>query len=417
MSILATLCFYFFRHENKSLKTLIRIVYFAVFSFAIYILISTVKSRLTNFQIWDFTSFYLWARVAVQNYNFYLPEYSQIVFNTLSLPNINFQEFTEGIVHVGFLYPPPTMLYFYTLGYLNYDSALIVWTLFILFFLFGNIYLIYDLYFRENLVNGILLVTILILIDSTVKSTVICSQTNFIVLFYLLLMKKYSDNKFSGILLALAFFTKPFMLIFGLYFLLTKKWKAITYFIASALLLSGISILTFGGDTFMSYFLNNSAQRIPAWQFSEDINQSLHAVLLRANLISLDKPLAYLIISATLVGTTVIFSRFLLKKKLEDHVWALLLLAGLLVYPGTLSYYGVVLLFIIFQFFNKEQALGLGFKINIPVIGILFYLNAVSVFASICFLIIIVILKSLWQINQMRPSIVQNSPQSPIRIV
>lgn len=415
MSIFSCLCFYFYNHERKTIKTLIRIVYFSIFTFIAYIFFSTLKYRLSSFQIWDFTSFYLWAKVAVQSYNFYLPENSQIVFNTLSLPAGNFQEFIEGIVKVGFLYPPPTMFYFYLLGYLNFDSALIVWTLFIILFLFVCIYIIYKEDFRNYKINGLVLVTILALIDSTVKSTIFCSQTNFMVLLYLLLMKRYSSNKWSGVLLALAFFTKPFMLIFGLYFLLSKNWKPIAYFIASVILLSGISILTFGSDTFMSYFFNNTAQRIPAWQFSEDINQSLHAVLLRANLISLDKPHFYLIISAILVGITILFSRYLLKKKLEDHVWALLLLVGLLVYPGTLSYYGVVLLFIVFQFFNKEKTLGLDYRICIPVVGILFYLSSVSVFSSICFLLIIVISKSLWQINQLNSSIITNLRSSNVK--
>lgn len=415
ISIITCLCFYFYNHDKVTLKILIRIVYFSIFIFTVYIFLSRLNYRLSSFQVWDFTSFYLWAKVAVQGYNFYLPENSQIVFNTLSLPSEDFQEFIEGIVKVGFLYPPPTMFYFYFLGYLNYDSALILWTFLIVVFLFCTIYLIYDLYFRDNLVNGIVLITILVFIDSTVKSTILCSQTNFIVLFFLLLMKKYSESKISGVLLALAFFTKPFILIFGLYYLLSKNWKSIAYFIASALLLSGISILIFGGDTFMSYFLNNPAQRIPAWQFSEDINQSLHAVLLRSNLISLDKPYIYIIISVAIVGVTILFSRYLLRKKLNDLAWALLLLVGLLVYPGTLSYYGVVLLFIIFQFFNKENALGLDYRICVPVVGILFYLSSVSVFASICFLLIIVIVKSLWQISKLNSSLMPNLRSSHLK--
>ena len=408
ISIFTCLCFYFYNFENKTLRVLIRVIYFSIFIFAFYSFLSIIKYRLHSFQVWDFTSFYLWAKVAVQGYNFYLPENSQFIFNTLSLPTENFKEFIDGIVHVGFLYPPPTMFYFYLLGYLNYNSALIVWTLFITLFLIACIYIIYKLYFREFEINGFVLVIILILINPTVKSTIIFSQTNFIVLFYLLLMRRYSNHKSAGVMLALAFFTKPFMLIFGIYFLLSRNWKAISYFLVSSLVLSGITIIAFGIDTFMSYFFNNATQRIPAWQFSEDINQSLHAVLLRANLISLDKPYIFFIISSTLLAITIQFSRYLLKKKLVDHVWALLLLVGLLIYPGTLSYYGVVLLFIIFQFFNKERPLGLDYRICIPVIAILFYLSSVSVFASICFLLIIVIFKSLWQIIHLNSSI---SPQ------
>jgi len=125
MSMLTCLCFYFYNHEKVTLKILIRIVYFSIFIFAIYIFLSSLNYRLSSFQVWDFTSFYLWAKVAVQGYNFYLPENSQIIFNSLSLPSEDFQEFIEGIVRVGFLYPPPTMFYFYFLGYLYFDSDLV----------------------------------------------------------------------------------------------------------------------------------------------------------------------------------------------------------------------------------------------------------------------------------------------------
>jgi hypothetical protein len=213
-------------------------------------------------------------------------------------------------------------------------------------------------------------------------------------------MKKYSYHKFSGILLALAFFTKPFMIIFGLFFLISKNWKPIAYFIVSASIITGISLMVVGVDPFISYFLDNPAQRMPEWQFSEDVNQSLNAVLLRANIISLEKPHVYLIISNILLGLTILFSSYLVKRKFDDIVWVLLLLVGLLIYPGTLGYYGVLLLYIMFQFFKKEQALGLNSKVVIPLIGLFYYLDSISVFASICFLLFIVIIKTLLLLQQ-----------------
>lgn len=405
LAVLACICYYIPESENRKLKIFVQSIYFLLFVFVAYKFLSNLNYRFNNFLIWDFTSWYLWGKLAAQGYNFYLPENSQTVFNTLVLPDANFDNFIDAIVNVGFLYPPPTMLYFFSLGFMSYDSALIVWTLFILVFLGGCIYVVYCSFLKESKLKGFLLVTILFFINPSVNLTVICSQTNFIVLFYLLLMKKYEDHKYAGVLLALAFFTKPFMLIFGIYFLLNKNWKAILYFISSSLVISGISIFAFGTDTFMSYFFNNATKRLPEWTFSEDINQSLNAVLLRANLISVDKPYVFLIIASGLLFAMIIYLIHLQRRRQNDIIWALLLLVGLLIYPGTLSYYAVVMLFITFQFFHNEQPLGMNLFLVIPVIGLFYYLNSVSVFTSICFLLFIVILKSLWQLKKNNSSI------------
>jgi hypothetical protein len=411
LAILACCCYYSLERLKKSYKPIVQIVLFFILIFVLYRFYSTVNSRINNFFVWDFTAWFLWGKVAAQGLNFYLPESSQIVYNTLNLPAANFEEFVDAIVNVGFLYPPPTMLYFIALGFMPFDLALKLWTSFILIFLFACIYLIYIEFFRKDRLNGFMLVSILVLIFPMVNFTIVCSQTNFILLFYLLLIRKYADHKFAGVLLALAFFTKPFMLIFGFYFLLSKNRKAIAYFIASALVISGITAFIFGIDTFMSYFFNNATQRLPAWTFSEDVNQSLNAILLRANLISLDKPYVYLIIASVVFGATLIYLFYLQKRKQSDFIWAILLLVGLLIYPGTLNYYAVVLLFITFQFFDTEKPLGLNLYLLIPVIGIFYYLNSFSVFASICFLLVIVVLKSLWQLKQNNVSIGLNSVQ------
>lgn len=396
LSVLTCLCFYYLKSEKNSFRKITQAIYFLVFSYALYSFSSRLNYRLHSFQVWDFTSFYLWGKVAVQGKNFYLPENSQIVFNSMIFPDTNLNEFIYGIVNVGFLYPPPTMLYFVLLGYLPYNYALLVWTIFILFLLFACIYLVYNQYFNGEGLYGLMLVSILFLIYPSVNETIQFSQTNFLVLFYLLLMKKHSDNKLAGVFLALAFFVKPYMLIFGVLFLFTKNWKAVFYFLLSSVLLSIFTIVLFGADTFMSYFSNNPAKRIPAWQYSEQINQSLHAVLIRAGFISIDKPSSYIIIVTALFSIVIVSLTYLYKKQKYDFMWSLLLLVTLLIYPGTLSYYGVSLLFIVFWFFNSDHSLGLKFYLVVPIIGIFYYLISVSLFSSICFLLIIVIFNFFW---------------------
>jgi hypothetical protein len=137
------------------------------------------------------------------------------------------------------------------------------------------------------------------------------------------------------------------MIIFALIFLLRKQWKTLIYFIMSSVILLGLTVLLFGKAPLISYIFNNPSKRLPEWVFSEGINQSMHAILLRFNLITIGNSIVYIyILSGTLLLTT-IYLVYLVKRKLYDYVWVVLLLIGLLLYPGTLSYYGVLLLFIV----------------------------------------------------------------------
>lgn len=287
------------------------------------------------------------------------------------------------------------MLYFVPLGYLSYNNALISWTIFNLLFVIGCIYLLYISYFKTYKLNGLILVATLFFSFSPVKTTIFCSQTNFIVLYLLLLMKKYSNTGYAGIFLSLAMFTKLYMIIFLLVFIITKNWNAVIYFILSVLSLVGLTIAIFGADPVISYVFNNPLRRIPQSLFFEGINQSLHSVLLRSKLISINEPMVYLYIVGGVLFVTGVYLFFLLKKKLYGFIWAILLLVGLLIYPATLSHYSVVLLFIVFQFFDKKTPLGFSSYLNIPIIGILYFLCWISVFSAICFLLGLLIIKSI----------------------
>lgn len=307
------------------------------------------------------------------------------------MPNLDYSGFIESAVNVGFPYPPPTILYFAPLGFFSYKVAYIIWTLFTMIFVLADVYLIYSLFFKSYKLNGLLLVSILFFIFLPTLSTISFSQTNFFLLFYLLLMKKYEDKKFAGIFLALAVITKPYMIFFVLFFLFRKGWGAILYFILSSILLNVLMFILYGKDIFISYIFNNPSHRVPARVFSEDVNQSLNAVLLRHNLIAVDQPIIYIIISGIFLAT-VIFLFYLVKRKLYDHIWAVILLAGLLIYPGTLSHYGVLMLFITFQFFNIKEELGFKPYFTILIIAIFYFLSTISVFSSICFILILIVL-------------------------
>jgi Glycosyltransferase family 87 len=395
LAIAACGCFYLLKGEKTKMKTLIWSAYGVLFLVAAYLFLSSVIYNYRHPHIWDFSAFYLYGKVAAGGYNYYVPENFHLVFNSLHLPFSDTGAFVEEVVNVGFPYPPPTMLYFAPLGFLSYSTALTLWTVFILLFLGGSICLTYSLFFKEYKLNGLILVATLFFLFLPVRETIVFSQTNFLLLFYLLLIKKYANTKYAGIVLALAIFTKPYMIVFIMFFILRKNWKAILYFAVSCAAFVGITAALFGTAPFMSYIFNNAANRLPAWVFAESINQSLHAVLLRAHLISVEKPLVFACIAGGLLLGTLIYLLFLVKRKLYDFILPVLLLIGLILYPGTLSYYGVLLLFIMFQFFDEKKQLGFSPYISIALAGVVYCLICYSVFASFCFLLGVLMVKSV----------------------
>ena len=394
--IIACLCFFLLRRKNeKNLSAIIWTVYIVLFLSAIYFFFYRVVNVINDTPVYDFTAFYLWGKTAAKGLDFYLPANLQIVFNSLELPPADYKIFTEEIVNVGFLYPPPTILYFAPLGFLSYKAAVICWAVLNVFFAFGGIYLIYDLFFRKDKLNGLILVSILFIFLKPVLDTVSFLQTNFIVLFYLLLVRKYQDKRIAGVFVALAMFTKPYMAILILFFIIKRKWGTISYFLFSAIIITGVTFLFFGLAPFKSYIFNSPTHRIPLWVFSEGINQSLHAVLLRSNFISVNESFTYVAIALGIALLSTRYLFLLMRRALDDYILVFLLLIGLLIYPGTLSYYGVLLLFVIFQFFEEEGQLGFNGYVTTGIVAIFYYLSTFSTFLSMCFLLSMVLFKSL----------------------
>ncbi len=407
-SLAACFCFYLLRGKEFNLKNIIWIAYLVLLVVAAYLFIDKVIDRINHPAIWDFSAFYLYGKVAASGGNFYLPENYHQIYPSLHLPDSFYQELSLEVLNVGFPYPPPTMLYFAPLGLLPYKTAIICWSIFNLFFVAGCIYLSYDQFFRKYKLNGLILVASLFFLFPPAKTTVSFSQTNFILLFYLLLIRKYSDKKISGIFLALALFTKPYMAVFGLFLLLKKNWGAVLYSILTGIALSGMALLVFGKAPFLSYITDNPAHRLPPETFSEGINQSLHATLLRSGLISMDESSPYMYIAIVILMLTAVYLLFLLRKKLYDYILAVLLLVALLLYPGTLNFYGAVLLIVIYQFFDDKNQLGFNQYRNFLIIGIVYALSTYFLFSCICFLLAILVLKSLVRAPVTAPAIAEH---------
>ena len=393
---MACICFFLLTDKKRSLPNWIRLAYAALFLTAVSFFIYRVIIVIRDPYIYDFTAFFLWGKTAAQGYDFYLPQNLQLVFHSLQLPPGHYDVFSEEIVDVGFLYPPPTILYFAPLGFLSYKTAVICWGIFNALFAVGCIYLVYDLFLKRYKMTGLMLVAVLFVFFKPVLQTVSFLQTNFIVLFYLLLVRKYQDKKIAGLFLALALFTKPYMAILLVFFVVRKKWQTIVYFLVSSIILIGITILLFGVAPFKSYIFNSPTLRIPDWVYSEPVNQSLHAVLIRLGLISAGKSFLYVQIVLFVVLLSFFYMVYLMRRESHGLLLGYLLAIGLLLYPGTLMYYGVLLLFIIFQFFDQRTQLAIdNVYLATGIVAICSYLSAVSAFFAICFILLVIVIISI----------------------
>jgi Protein of unknown function (DUF2029). len=390
-AVISALCFYLIKAKTFTSNWFIWVVYAGVGIIATLKLFLLIRFRIDNPAEWDFAVFYLFGKVAANGYNFYSPQDFHTVFNTMQLPFTASKEFTEEIVNVGFWYPPQTIFYFLPLSAFSFKTALTLWTIIQTGFLFGCIYLIYNLFLKTEKLNGLLFAASMVLLYFPLKETILCSQTNFILLFFLLLMYQYKDKPVSGIILALAVILKPFMIIFVVAFIYFKNWKPIISFIVTSVVLAGITVMVYGIEPFLTYILHNPTSRLPAYVYSEPINQSLKAVLLRSNLMY---PLIFGFLSLTFLAISSYIVRKLSKKNSGMAVWSSLLLFVFIIYPATLSHYGVLLLFPFFYLLNVNTP-QLKPYLSVLFIVTFFLFSIKSVFMAICLCFLVLLFYSL----------------------
>lgn len=384
-------CFYLIKAKIFTSNWFIWVVYAGIGIIAILKLFMLINFRINSPAEWDFTVFYLFGKVGASGYNIYSPQDFHTVCNSLQLPFTVSKEFTEEIVNVGFWYPPQTMFYFLPLSAFSFKTALTLWTIIQTSFLFGCIYLIYSLFLKAEKLNGLLLTISLVLLFYPVKDTIICSQTNFTLLFFLLLIYKYNNKQISGVLLALAVILKPFMIIFIFAYLYSKNWKPLISFIITSIILAGITVIVYGIEPFLTYILHNPTSRLPDYVYSEYINQSLKAFLVRSHLMY---PLIFGVISLIFLIITGYIIHKLSRKNSGIFVWSSLLLFVLLVYPATLSHYGVLLLFPLFHLLFRNTHPPKPY-LSVLFIVTFFIISIKSVFIAICLCMLVLLFYAL----------------------
>ncbi|NVO20142.1 MAG: DUF2029 domain-containing protein [Bacteroidetes bacterium] len=310
---------------------------------------------------WDFLAFYVYGKAGAEGLQFYNPESFTNILAAIHLPFEVSKDFADSIIKVGVSYPPTTMLMLAPFGFLDLYTANILWRTFIISFLVLDILLIYRIFLaKESRLIHLLIIMTLILIFRGSLKTVYLSQTVFLMLFCILLIYRDPDNWKSGIYLAIAVMIKPIAIVWGLYYLVNRRFKPFYSFVISGVVLVALTIFFFGINNFVTYFTSNPTLRIPAFVYNDNFNQSLNAVFGRfvshynISFLTVNKEIIIAGISIFLIGITCIAS-FRLAKQDKRNAFMIFVPLSLLVYPGCLVNYTPMLLPIFFCLLHSKE--------------------------------------------------------------
>jgi hypothetical protein len=148
----------------------------------------------------------------------------------------------------------------------------------------------------------------------------------------------------SGVWIAVGFCLKPILIALYAFPLFKKDWKMLLYSFLSLILISVLTILFIGQETFISFFTNNPIIKgVPDNFYTEEVNQSLLATILRITEISFSgvNPF-FLPISLAAAAAILIPSLFIIYKlDRKDNFLsvALIISSAIIVYPGSIDSY------------------------------------------------------------------------------
>jgi hypothetical protein len=195
------------------------------------------------------------------------------------------------------------------------------------------------------------------------------AQINFIILLLFLLFWRNRERIVGGIWLAIGIMLKPVLVIVLMYPFLRKHWRTFIGVIVASVVMSGITIMTFGSEMFFGYFSKNPiVLDMPNYMYTEAVNQSLLATMLRITNFSFGTISPYLyppfIIAALLL--TCITSFLVFSKKGEgnsysDFALALTITFSLLLFPKTLTHYAVLLTVPIIMILTRFEQVNINF--------------------------------------------------------
>ncbi len=372
-----------------------QILKYLLFGSALFLAIHffyTISKSYSRIPEWDYIAFYLYSLAGQSGGNFYDPELFREIFNSYKLTTLTSPVFFEEVVEVGFPYPPPTMIMLFPLGWFDLETGYFIWQSILIIFLIAGFCLLLDIFSFKRNERGekkillTLVIVHLILLFPGITSSFSYAQTNPILLFFLLLTLKRMHHWDAGIYLVIMIVIKPLAVLFAFYFLMKRRWNVIAAATVSGVIVLIITGVIFDFNVFVQYFVSPPTDRLPEFVYSETINKSLSAVLLRLHSSypafadqTVIKPLIIAISSILLLFTVLLSWR--LAGKSSRLSFLIFIPFGLLVYPASLAHYSLLLIPVILvfreQYHSFERPVFLFLLITIYIVaGInMFYLN------------------------------------------
>jgi len=338
----------------------------AAFGFA------NLQSIYTNYLFppdFDLKWFWLKGRIGIQRLNFYQPEYARELAQ-------NYAPGGELMAELVFWYPPPTMLFIAPMGLFDLQPGILFWYAVQIALLVVDIVLIWRLFLKDSGWVGLFFTSAMMLMLYPAIYTFSLGQTSFQLLLFVLLFWQDRDHPRAGLWIALGVFTKPLFAVVFLYLLLRRRWRILGTSILSMALISLVTIVIFGAETFFSYFTGEALGQTPAFMYTEMVNQSLLAGIIRGTGYDLTQNSAllnpiFIVVGLALTAVTA-WIVWRLKPRHED--WALVLpfMLILLLYPASLLTYSVLLILPIFLLISSRTQLP-GKAVGITVLLTLLY--------------------------------------------
>ncbi|HUK63692.1 MAG TPA: glycosyltransferase family 87 protein, partial [Dongiaceae bacterium] len=236
-----------------------------------------IASNVVHPQDWDLVTYWLYGLVAAHGVNFYDPEH----YRRLSDGIATSPEIVAFVVNVGFNLPPPSIFLVLPLGWFSLHTASVLWYVPLVATAAVDVTLLTRLFVGRSRA-ATLFVAALVLALRPAMATAWFGQTNFLVLLLLLLFWRDRDTLRAGVWFGLGMLVKPVFATLGLYVVIARRWRVAAGAAGVLAALSLVTIAVFGWETFATYFVNGPVTRTPFGAYTEEINQSLLAVILRA---------------------------------------------------------------------------------------------------------------------------------------
>jgi hypothetical protein len=293
---------------------------------------------------WDYACFWLYGHVAAAHRNIYDPA----SYAGWQLPMPLSDGFRRAVLDVGFPYPPPTIALFLPLGFIdNVPLGLALWYGAQFAALAAAAWVLGRTFWPAAGWKAALLVFALLAALPASLMNVGDAQTNFLVLLLLALGLAGRGTPAGAVWEVLAIWVKPYAALLLLLDAAGRRGRRLVVAGVTLVVSLAAGAIAVGPAALASYLRANPSTREPSEVFVEIVNQSLLAAVLRLHAVLPDRisplhePLYVAGAVLLVVATAVLCTRANVP---EDAAFCAMLLTGLILYPGALSSYGVVLI-------------------------------------------------------------------------